>query len=778
MKRVFFICFFSFFFITGFAQPMQQVRGTVSDAASNLPVPFANVVILNTQPLLGGVTDTLGNFLIPNVPVGRYDLKITCQGYEDAMQREVVVISARQTVLNVPLKENTRTLDEVTVKPNVNKEEALNAMALVSARMLSVEEAKRYAGGFDDPARLASAFAGVAANSGVNGIIVRGNAPKYLQWKMEGVEIPNPNHFGDLKAFGGGILTGLSSQMLANSDFFTAAFPAEYNNALSGVFDIQMRQGNNQKRENTFQAGLIGIETSSEGPFKKGGKASYLYNYRNATLALLGPLLPEDADKIKYQDLSFKLHFSTNKAGLFSVWGIGLLDGASAKPKTDSLKWFYKDSKQKNDIKQYMGGMGLTHKYFFGSGMYLKTTLAATGSSTDWRALTLNKNLELLPYSKIAYTNWNYVVSSVLNKKFSARHTNRSGIVVTHMRYNMELNQALQDGAPPMEIVNSKGGSALVSAYSNSMFNLNAILTLNAGLNSQYFALNGHSTIEPRLSLRAKINKSQSLGLAYGLHSRIENLNYYFNNSLTTGETAVNKNLDFTKAHHVAASYNLNLTELLHLRVEPYYQHLYSVPVMAGTSLSFINLQSDWFFAGKLQNTGEGKNYGIDFTLEKYISKGFYYLLTASVFEARYRGGDGVWRNSRFNRKFVCNALIGKEWQVGKNKQNVLSVNARVGYQGGNWYSPVNEAASHALGDVVYDETRAYSLQTDAAATAHFTISYKRNRAKSSRELALKILNLTGQPDFYGYKYNMRTRAIERDLASVVIPNLSYRIEF
>lgn len=758
------------------AQPLQTVRGTVIDKNSNTPISYASVVVLNTIPLLGTTTDSLGNFNIAKVPVGRYDIKVSSIGYENYILPEVLVISAKQTVLNIQLLQTSNALAEVTVTPAVNKEQPLNHMATVSARMLSVDEAKRYAGGFDDPARLASAFAGVGANSGVNGIIVRGNAPKFLQWKMEGIEIPNPNHFGELKAFGGGILTGLSSQMLANSDFFTGAFPAEYNNALSGVFDIKMRKGNNQTREHTISIGLIGVETSSEGPFLKGKKSSYLFNYRNSTLALLEPLLPENANSIKYQDLSFKLHFPTKRAGTFSVWGIGLTDGASANPKTDSTKWFYEDDKQKDRIKFSMGAAGITHRYFFNPTLYLNTTLATTSQSTDWESQILNSQLVLNPFSRITYTNQNLVLSSYVNKKFGTKHTNKTGIVLTQMRYDMNLKQSITSTL--QTIVNTKGSSELLTAFSSSAIQLNSSWVLHAGINAQLFTLNNQYTIEPRLGLKKQLNRKSNIALAYGAHSRLELLNYYFNNSLATGEIAVNKKLDFTKAHHFVVSYQHQLANYINLKIEPYFQYLYNVPVVAGTSFSFINLQTDWFFAQKLQNTGLGQNLGIDLTLEKYLSKGYYYLVTASVFDSKYKGGDGIWRNSRFNRNIIANFLIGKEWQVGKNKQNLVGVNVRFSYQGGNRYSPVDVNTTMQLKEVVYDETKAFSKQANATFATHFTISYKKNKPKSTREVALKVLNLNAQPDFYGYKYNYINHTIDKDLATVVLPNLSYKIEF
>ncbi len=762
-----------------YSQPLTQtIRGTVIDNASNSPVLFASVVILNTNPLLGTTTDTAGNFSITKVPVGRYDVQVSCVGYEPSISREVIVSSARETFLTISLKQSGLSLGEVIIKPNVNKEQPINSMATVSARMLSVEEAKRYAGGFDDPARLASSFAGVASNTRDNGLVVRGNAPKFFQWKMEGIEIPNPNHFADLDVFGGGGLTALSSQMLANSDFFTGAFPAEYNNALSGVFDIAMRTGNNQQNENTVQVGTIGIDVSSEGPVKKNNRSSYLFNYRYSTLALVEPLLPENAQGVRYQDLSFKLNFPTKKSGIFSVWGIGLADRSGQNAKTDSTLWVYDTDKEEQDIKQYMGAAGVSQKFFFNNDAYLKTTLAATASSIDLATDRLNSQLTLAPQRKIANTSWSFNLSSFVNKKYSAKHTNRTGILVTGLMYDLLLKDAVVNDIPPITIVQATGFSTLVSAYTNSSVSLTENLLMNIGLNTQFFTLNSHYTIEPRAGFRYQVLENQSIGLAYGFHSRLERLNYYFNNSITTGEKEVNKNLDFTKAHHFILSHDLNITDLIHLRIEPYFQQLLNVPVIADSSFSFINLKNDWFFAEKLQNTGEGRNYGLDLTFEKYISKGYYYLLSASVFNSEYKGGDRIWRNTRFNRNYLFNFLIGKEWQLGKNRQKVFSLNVRFSHQGGDHYSPVNETESDLAKDVIYDENNAFQMQVHPSFTAHFTAAYKINLKRSSIEIEFKVLNATGEEDFLGHRYNLMANAVDPNAEELSIPNLSLRVEF
>lgn len=755
----------------------QNMRGVVIDAASNAPIPFATVV-LNTMPRIGVETDSLGNFNIKNIPIGRYNVTVSSVGYTPSVLREIQVSSSKETYLNISLKESVTTLNEVIIKPQVNKDQPLNDMATVSARMLSVEESKRYAGGFDDPARLASVFAGVASNTSNNGIVIRGNAPKSLQWKIEGVEIPNPNHFADLSSFGGGGLTALSSQMLANSDFLTAAFPAEYNNTLSGVFDIAMRKGNTQKHENTIQIGAIGIDIASEGPFKKEGRSSYLFNYRYSTLALLAPLLPENGGGVRYQDVSFKFNFPTQKAGTFSIWGIGLIDHSGAEAKMDSLQWQYMTDKERQDVSQYMGAWGLTHKYFFNNKTYLKTTLATTVSGLDLKTDELNAENQFLAKNAIKNQNQDYIFSTFFNTKVSAKHSHKTGFLLRGLRYDMALKNASLLGQPLETIVDEKGLSSLLSIYSQSNFQFTDKLNMNIGVNAQIFMLNKNITLEPRMGIKWQIQPAHALGLGYGLHSRLERLNYYFikNGGINTG--AENRHLDFTKAHHLVASYDASLSENMHLKIETYFQHLFNVPVLKDSSFSFINLQNDWFFNKKLENTGKGKNYGLDLTLEKYLSDGYYFLVSASIFQSKYQGGDKIWRNTRFNRNYLFNFLIGKEWQLGMKNNKILGINTRFAYQGGDRYSPINTAASLLAQKAIYDESNAFEMQLPATFTAHFTASYKINKSRTAHEIALKILNATMQKDYFDFQYNFKTKTIDKHEEVIFIPNISYKFEF
>jgi hypothetical protein len=764
------------FNLMGFCQqPTQRIKGTIKDIDTQFPIANTSIIILNSEPLIGTTSDIDGVFKIENIAVGRYQLEISNIGYEPII-KEILVTSSKEVIVDILIKENAFVLDEIVLKPKLKKESALNKMATVSARMLSVEEAKRYAGGFDDPARLASSFAGVSSGVNSNAIVVRGNAPKSLQWKLEGIEIPNPNHFADLQSFGGGAVTGLSGQLLKNSDFFAGAFPAEYSNALSGVFDIFMRTGNNDDFEHTFQVGVMGIDFASEGPFKKGKDASYLFNYRYSTFGLVGQITGAN-EGINYQDLSFKLSFPTKKAGTFKVWGIGLIDGIIIKEKTAPNEWFYKSDKENYDASQFMAASGISHRIRLNDKSYIKSTIATTVNGLDWKVKRLGNNATLQPQTNVESTNWNFVFNSSLNTKFNKKHTNKTGISLTGLKYNMLLKSKIPSNSLPATIIDENGNSALISIYTNSSIRLSKKLNAVIGINTQVFTLNDNYTIEPRLGINYQWKENQQFGFGYGLHSRLEKLNYYFTKDANTG-LYNNKNMDMSKAHHFVLSYNTKLSDNVSLKIEPYYQYLFNIPVKRNSSFSFINLNDDWFINDKFENTGKGRNYGIDFTLEKYLTKGYYYMVTASLFNSEYTGGDNVWRNTRFNKNYTLNILGGKEWSLGKNKQNILGLNARLTYQGGDRYIPYKTEESILAQEIVYDNSKAFEGQIDPAFIVHFTASYKINKKNKSHEFALKILNATSYGDFEEFKYNLINNTIDEARETIIIPNLSYKIEF
>lgn len=754
----------------------QTIRGKVYDNISHEPLPFATIIIKDSNPVIGTTTDLNGNFILKNIPVGRISIRIDMLGYESYIISELLVSTGKEVSLDVAMQQSNTELYEVLVK--VSKASPINSMTSLSARQFTVEETQRYAGGLDDPARLVSSFAGVASPSvGSSGISVRGNNPDGLLWRIEGVEVPNPNHFADLKIVGGGMLTAISSQMMGNSDFFTGAFPAEYGNASSGVFDIKLNSGNSSKRQYTIQTGLLGLDFATQGPFLPGKNATYNFNYRYSTMAAVAPVLPDDAGVLKYQDLAFKTYFPTEKLGAFSFWGIGALDGVVMQA-LDSIDWKTYSDRDNSQTRLNMFATGFSHKMSLNSSTFLSTTLSASGNGLSFKEQRLDYNLKANPHSEAENKMYRLGIQSNINKRFGKVHNNKTGFNYQNISYNLNVQQSQSEGTLPVQLVKRNGNSALLQVYSQSKFIVLPQLSLNAGLNTQYFLLNKNFSVEPRLGIKYDLNKKHNFAFAYGLHSRIEQLPVYF---VEKEGKLHNRNLEFMKSSHYVFSYSASLTENVRLTVEPYFQKLNNVPVSPTSYISTLNNDNTLFFNEILCSDGEGRNFGIDATLERYLLKGFYYSVTASFFDTKYTAADRIERNTRYNRNYVFNLVAGKEWLLGRNKTNILGINARYNYLGGNRIEPVNTELSLRKKKVFYGETDGNLAFVEKFADNpifSFTISYRKNKPKYSSVWSMQILNAGRNKEFADDFYNFKTATIETKYEGIMVPNFSYKIEF
>ena len=760
----------------------QNVRGTVIDSDTRAPLPFANIIIKTTDPVMGATSDLKGVFRMDKVPIGRHDLQISYAGYETRVIAELLVTSGKEVVLEVALKEGVLEMEKVVVDAFMKKDKAMNSMATLSARTVSVEEARRYAGGFDDPGRLVSSFAGVSTDViRDNTIIIRGNSPKGLLWRLEGVEISNPNHFANLTTFGGGGISSLSALMVGNSDFFTGAFPAEYGNAVSGVFDVKLRAGNNEKREHAFQAGTMGLDISSEGPLGRESSASYLFNYRYSTMALIRPVFPEEIKDFipVYQDLCFKLNLPTSNKGVFSIWGLASEDGQDFHAEEDSTLWEIADDRLSGNMVQRMGGLGLNHRIIFQKDAYLNTSCALTSDYMFYDVDFLGDDQKFYESEYMDVNNYKYSLASVFNRKFSARHVNRSGFTLDNMHYNTTLKHAPVYDQGLILIADEDDASNILQIFSQSKFNLNHRWMLNAGLRGHYFDLNEEWVVEPRLGLSYTLAPAQTIGLAYGKHSRLEPLTLYFARVYDGASfNQPNQNLKISKAHHLVLAYDISFTPHLRLKVEPYVQYLFDVPVIPDSNFSVLNMEADWYFNEELINTGTGRNAGIDITLERFLKDGYYYLFTASFFDSKFKGADGIERNTRFNTQYVVNLLYGKEWVLGAQQNKILGVNGKLNFFGGKRTTLVDEMASTLVQDVVYQASSLYEEREPDKVIMNMTVNYRINKPQHSSIWSLQLMNMLLTPENYGDFYNYRTGKVERWEFAVPVPNFSYKIEF
>ncbi|HET6722756.1 MAG TPA: TonB-dependent receptor, partial [Chitinophagaceae bacterium] len=596
----------SLLFINAPAQYSQQFRGTVTDQVLQQPLAGATVTI---SPLGRSVlTDDAGVFRFSNIPVGSYRITISNTGFKDGVLENIAVNSGKATVINVSLEAMIHTEDAVIIKAGSKKNKPLNDMSAVSARAFTVEETQKYAAAVNDPLRMATGFAGVfAADDGNNSIVIRGNSPTGLLWRMEGMDIPNPNHFATPGNSGGGISV-LSSQLLSNSDFVTAAFAAEYGNALSGVFDLRLRKGNNEKREYTLQAGVLGLNAAMEGPFSKKYKGSYLINYRYSTLALLSKIGVLDDDGVtNFQDLSYNFYLPTNKLGTFTFFGFGGLSDQKFNAEQDSLKWESKSDRYSYTFLSNTAMTGITHT-ILGNKLNIKSGIGISKTRVGY-----DENYTEDDYTSIGtyfdkYKTNKVIFNSTLNYKFSNRLNLRAGVIGDLIKYNFYRLSSEHEGDPLEEDLNTSGKTSTQQAFAQWQYKPSDHIALNLGMH--YFRLvhNKTSSVEPRFSAKWNINNRSSVAVGYGLHSQMQTLSVYFAEQKLAGGTLLmpNKDLDLTKSHHYVFSYSYRLNKNLLAKAELYYQQLFNVPVSIydSSTLSTLNILNEYVIE-PMENKGK-----------------------------------------------------------------------------------------------------------------------------------------------------------------------------
>jgi hypothetical protein len=758
-------------------------RGTVIDSQTELPIPGANVVILESDPFTGTSAAADGTFSLPNLPVGRIDVQVSAMGYTPAILNNLMLSSGKELVLYIRLEEQVYRLQEVSVRPEVRKDQPLNEMASVSARSFSVDETERYAGSLGDPSRMAANFAGVSSASDQrNDIIIRGNTPLGLLWRIDGVEVPNPNHFGSVGSTGGPI-SMLNNNLLTNSDFYTGAFPAEFGNALAGAFDIKMRYGNNQRHEHMAQVGFNGFEIGSEGPFSSGGNASYLFNFRYSTLEVLkelgmsfgtGEAVPQ------YKDLSFKLNFPTKRGriSLFGIGGTSYIEMLDSRGDSTSFGFTGTDVRFGAD----MGVAGLTHVHYFPGDARLTTSVSVAGIENRSNIIDLALDPEQEMIVERDY-DIKYSLSSRFSHKLDARNYFHAGLVFDMHRVKYRGKQYEPAWDTYFYYMNSLGNFGVTRLFGEWQHRFSNEFVVNAGLHSTVLLLNGSFAAEPRLGMRWEARPGQTFSLGFGLHSQSQMKAVYFMEELTDTMNLVyrksNENLDFSRSLHLVAGYDRLLGEDHRLKLEAYFQHLYHIPVAAiRPQFSLLNTGGGFIFQAfhDMVNEGTGRNVGLEMTLEKFLSKGFYYLVTASVFDAQYQGYDGQWRNSAFNNNYIFNALAGYELKLGE--RSLLQFDLKGVLAGGRRYLPIDVEASAALDDLVYDWDRAYENRYPDYFRLNARITFRLNGRNLNQEWGLDLQNITNHQNIYMENWNRITGEVSTSYQMGFMPMMTYKIFF
>ena len=785
------------FFNSTFSQTLTQtVRGTVVDADSKSPIEMVGVKIMNIDTNISAITDANGKFRLTKVPVGRHAIKLSFVGYEDVFLQNIIVTTGKEIVLNIEMHEKLLIGKEVEIVAEKDKTKANNDLVTNSGRSFNHEETERYAGSRGDPSKMAAAYAGVATgNDARNDIIVRGNSPLGVLWRLEDTDIPSPNHFSTQGATGGPVSI-LNNNLLGTSDFLTGAFPSQYGNKMAAVFDLKMRNGNNEKTEYTGQVGLNGLEAGIEGPFKRNkdstnkstNNGSYLINYRYNSLKffqLLGINFGVSGIPT-YQDVSFKVNLPTKKAGVFTLWGIGgMSDISLLDSQKDSSDWSFTNQGEDLVFGSKMGAAGFSHLYFFNDKISGKLNVSFSGSQLKITTDTLSKTKS--PFR--TYTNNSIddqlFVNYTLTDKISSHHLIRAGITFKDMNVNYHSTYwSIRDKQYQSEF-NAADGTYSMQSFVHWQYRITNNLTLNTGVHQNFFALSKSFAVEPRAGLRWQFLPKQTLSLAVGMHSQTLPLIYYFYHSydsLTHSYSNTNRSLDFSKARHYVLGYDFNFAKDFRLKLETYYQDLYNLPVeqYRKSSFSTVNVGNELeglTFMDSLTNKGTGYNYGTEFTLEKFFSKKYYFLSSLSLYQSKYKGSDGILRSTAYNGGYVYNLLGGIELPTGKKNQTI-AFDVKFTFAGGNRYTPIDIQKSIQYNNAAYIDSLAFSKQFGAYQKIDVKLSYRINSKKVSHYFFIHVENVFNHQNVLQQVYNDRKKEITLDYQLGLFPYGGYRIEF
>ena len=800
MKRITnFLVTVTLIFCGAVSMQAETLRGTVKDAITGEPLIGATVKIVELENA-AAIADIDGKYQINLSKGGRYTIEANYVGYEPSVTKEILISGAKEVVLDITLRENSTELKEVVVRPRVNKEATVNPTVLTGGVMLSMEEASRFAGGYNDPARLVMSFAGVSGEADGSGLSIHGNAPERMQYRIEGVEVFTPNHFNDLWNAGYGLVSALNSNVIGNSDFFTSTFNANYNNALSGVFDVKMRPGNNTKYENILQIGTVSEELTLEGPISRKHNSSYIVNYRYGFTSLVDKLglVDTDGSHMSFQDFSWKLNFPTKRAGTFSVFGLGFIDtNWDERMKIKDTHSAYDASDNDSKLAQLLAGV--SHKILLGNKWTWRSTLAYNmqhiKADEYYYGLKRDENDVLIYpleyeepekkylFSKQKINEDRIIFNTELSKQVNDKWLTQFGGEYSHRFFNLVYRSADRLYAPVetmKDITNMKDDTGLASVFWQNLYKFNDHLSATAGISANYFLYSKKYSVEPRVSMKWDPNEKNSFALGYGLHSMVEKLDAYFYRD--DDGKLVNKDLGLTKAHHFQATYMYKFNSNLTLRANAYYQYGFNTPVGIDGSTYCVTNRYFNFTDEPLVNKGNTRNYGADITLEHYMSHGFFGQTNISLYRSQYRGVDKVWRNQMYDRRFMFKILGGKEWIIGKN---VLNVSAKYSIQGGLRYTPIDVDQMNANIDAgivndepIYKDNEAFTKHFKPTGIIDLTVSYKINKKRVSHTIAFEGLNILGTDTPMFQRFDLGTRQVRIDKGGISLPNIFYRLDF
>lgn len=764
-------------------RPIGQIRGQLNDRASGAILEGASVELLNSTPRRVAFSDARGQFRFEEVPVGRHRLRVELKSYESMIVNEVLVSSGKEFYLALRLEELVQEQEE---QDNSVLNKALRKKQLeglreegLSMREFRPEEISRYAGGLNDPARLATTVAGVYnTDDSQNYIINRGNSPLGVLWQVEGVPIQNPNHFATLGNSGASFPL-LNTNALDNSTLHFGALGAEYGNSFSAVLDMKLRKGNDSKHEFSGQLSLLGAEFLAEGPLRK-GQSSYLISYRYSLLSIITALgLPIGTSAApNYQDLNFTMHIEQPR-GYLKVFGLGGYSRVALLDANIDPNDLFSERGRNLYIDNWQALVGISQRYFINPKTYLHTTLSY--QHADYRSLRdslVRGTGEELPLYRVEEIQAMPGISTVLNSKLKPQLQMRQGLRVYTPRADIYDRFVY-----PRDSANYRAADWFlhVEAFSDWNWRPFPRLQVSGGVHGQYYSLNAKTwAIEPRLQLEYQLGKSQSLGFAAGMHSKLPPYSMLFYTG-SDNEVLDNRSLDLLRSVQAVLSHVWQFAPHWRLRSEAYGYYHYNIPVAPDWGIfSLINYGDFALFPQVLglESSGQAGNYGTELVLERQWFKGIYSSLSASYFESYYQGSDAQWRETAFNSRYMFQAIAGRETRFGKQKRHLFTMDIRLNYRGPRPYQAIDLEASRAAGREIIDRDAGFSDRLSAYKRVDFKIGARFNSKKVSQYLYLDIINVLGFRNELQKRYIPEQGDILSTYQFGILPNIFYQVQF
>ena len=753
-----FILFISFISSIKAQEITQILRGRVIEAVSKAPISDAAITIINTK--FSTSANTEGVFQMEQIPVGRYRLTISSVGFQPLILTDILVESGKETVLEIVLNTSTTALDTFVYVAQSSDRSAINFPSVSLIEKLRFQ----YPATFADPARYASFAAGVATdNDQANNLSIRGISPNAMQWYLQGAEIVNPNHLSNAgtlsdkaSANGGGVMI-LSAQLLENTTLFQGAMPPQYGNALAGALDMRLRKGNDSRRQNTVQLSLIGLDAATEGYFNKEKKASYLINYRYATIGLLSKLgVPLGDEDINYQDLSFNLNFPTQKMGEFSIFGVGGMSENIFKAKKPG-EWIADKDSQDISFKGRMGVLGLRHQVSLGKKMLWQSVFAASALDDSRDAIGYNRLEQPIRVETIDNTHAKYFFKTEINSKLGGKP---------------EQSRAFTEGSIGLivkeEVVSNNTISKIFSNTSARLADGNGIWLIpyaqlggelsdkwhyKIGVRGVYFSFNEKFSLEPSAILNYQTSENSFVQLNYSRQSQLIQPALYF--AKNSNRVYINRNLDFVKSDNIGLSFNKNFKNNIRINAEAFYQTYSNVYYNSDNSTSLLDdLNSLTAISNSL---GTAQSIGLALNTSQNLSNGLFWQLNAAIFDALWKDKNDVERNLTYNSRYTSNALLGKEWTRGSRRNKFFGISGRAVLRGGFWQNGV--------------QVKDY-FRTD------LNVYFKRNRKNWQSTIQLDIQNVTNRENEWTTVFDRLQRRTIAKKQLGLIPNVAYKVEF